>query len=210
MTYFRKPKDFSPPLATWFDTSYKHPTPTVTLTDVPGIGLKVDVSSSTGTEQRIALARSTANWGTAYRARTRIKTTLWGSYPGPAMGFYDSAGGKAVVVSVYSNASTFEYAVSYLSNIYTWSSNDKVVGGFATEINWFEVERAGDTIYFRVSADGNNWQSYSLSTTGWLPVAPTHVVAMFNPGVANFSPTQWGGLITYWDDPDYPISSRIT
>lgn len=197
---------YAPPTAAWFGVA-KNDALTVTLTDDTKRGLSFKSTGGNAQDQISLATRDVSGWGTAWKVRARIIPSMTtGQYPAAGLAIYNSANGKNGAIAA-------EHSATPIIGVYTRPS----LSGFtsvdsnATQValpTWFEIERAGATIYFRYSNDGITWQETTYDAVTNLGAMPTHVGLYWT----GFSSDNWvqkaGGLCTFYEDPDYPSAAR--
>jgi hypothetical protein len=133
------------------------------------------------------------------------------TFPTIGLAMYESSTGKAVAAATQNNGAGADWAVQARASLSAFTGNE-IIASAGVPPTWFEVERAGSTLYFRLSYDGENWQEYSQALTARFTTGPTHVglyiVSPATANVANVFLGKLGGLVTYWDDPDFPAATH--
>ncbi|WP_157182309.1 hypothetical protein [Methylobacterium sp. WSM2598] len=198
---------YSPPTAasfTYIDGAGASPP---TITNVPSVGLVYSVPASSSMQTYRGVYRpipATAPWTITLRYKYMHSTANWPSFgvwvkdtSGRMLGQVPESG--AIIVKRLNSNTNFN------SNVYTFAAPDGP--------QWARVSNDGSSIKFAISWDGQNWiNTYSESVTAFLN---GNLKWVGLGGLTDFNQTDlWqpgstlGGVVTYWDAPDDPASSR--
>jgi hypothetical protein len=110
------------------------------------------------------------------------------NYPACGIGFRSSASSKWFAIQL-TNVSNIHYVNVFKgTNDTTWSSDVVAINGtdMGGQVNWFQIEDNGTTLYFRCSTNGKMWLTLASEARGThfsggsLPTGPAFFVNSYN------------------------------
>jgi hypothetical protein len=207
---------FAPPQASWFDLSGAHDT--LTATNYADQGLYISTPAGSTSSSWEFVRRSTSAWGTTWSATVRIRLGNLANraYVNCGIGVQDSAGKLCMLswgasgsgfsnpagltLDTYSNNNTYNSAL--LSNVHVTNTPPELM----------RVAYDGTNLKFGVSWDGLTWETVSVAATSYLSdhayIAIGGQNYMTTDGAIGFVASNFGMLITYYDDPDHPATAH--
>lgn len=196
--------DFAPPTADMFPL--RHNAASADLTDVEQHGLVVQPGPQASGIKHSLVTRTLTNNIAPWVVTARVVPSGF-AVSGHAGGVALQRASNSAIVFLSLGESSSDTQATMMFGYVNTSGTETVVLSEPNSYNWMRLTFDGNNIIAHVSNDGLIWQQFgSVSATTALGGTPTRVGLDNRSNVAHSG--DCGILCTYWDDPDFPASSR--
>jgi hypothetical protein len=165
--------DFSPPLASYFDTLWSGTGTNIALTDDAQAGLLFDCGPpSSGDLGGVHALRTLTTPADAWSMIAKMSSPLTSqAHSCYGLGLYNSSAGK-ILISGLAEGQTMK-----LLRLTPTGYNSEQDWSFAVTPSWFRADYDGSgTLSFYVSTNGKNWlEIYTEAVSGWLTGPPDKI-----------------------------------
>ena len=202
---------FAPPQASWFDFS-KSATTTIG-TNYTNQGMYISAATGPESTSWSFGCRSTSGWGSGWSVTARVRpgNLVNRAYVNAGIGVLDSAGKMQALIWGGSGVAN-PAAISLVNLNSVTSYNGSPSGNLSTDIpELLRITLSGSNLLFGASWDGGlTWEYITVSATSFLSDHAYVCVGGQNDFYTSnsFVADNYGVLVTYWDDPDYPASGH--
>ena len=210
-TWYGEKPPFAPPQASWFD--FSESATTTIGTNYTNRGMYISAATGPGSTSWSFGRRSTSGWGSGWSVTARVRpgNLVNRAYVNAGIGVLDSAGKMQALIWGGSGVAN-PAAISLVNLNSVTSYNGSPSGNLSTDIpELLRITLSGSNLLFGASWDGGlTWEYITVSATSFLSDHAYVCVGGQNDFYTSnsFVADNYGVLVTYWDDPDYPASGH--
>lgn len=197
---------FAPPTAAMFPLRWN--SPSADVTEVKNRGLVVQPGPQLSGTRHAGICRVLGNDTAPWSVTARIVPSGF-QIAGHAGGIFLQRGANNAAIFLNYGASNSDTQATMRFGSVNTSGTESIAVTEPNAYNWLRLSYDGNNVLAFVSGDGLVWQLFGTLAAAALLGGPPDRIGIENRSAAAHDGSP-GVLVTYYDDPDFPASARIS